>query len=96
MKLFRDLTREEFSFPLRLDVQGSFSVTKEALPHLEKTRGNLVYLSSMSGNKFLSKLRMSTLPILAQLPMPHLDNHDIAKAAINHLARHVALEEGHR
>jgi len=28
--------------------------------------------------------------------MPPMDNHDIAKAAINHLARHVALEEAHR
>jgi len=56
MKTIRELTLEEFALPLKLDVQGGFSVTKAALPHLEKTKGNIVYLSSMSGKEIVDKI----------------------------------------
>ncbi len=40
---------EDFRFNLDLNLTSNFVLTKHALPHLEKTRGNIVYISSVAG-----------------------------------------------
>jgi len=46
LKTVRELTLEEFNLPLKVDLAGSFLLSKYSLPHLEKTKGNLVFISS--------------------------------------------------
>ncbi len=45
----REMTLEDFQFNLDINLVPNFVLTKHALPHLEKTRGNIVYISSVSG-----------------------------------------------
>ncbi len=40
---------EDFDRTLRCNVRGAFLITKLALPHLRKTRGNIVYTGSEAG-----------------------------------------------
>jgi len=51
LKTLRELTLEEFNFPLKVDVSGSFLMAKFSLPHLEKTKGNMVFITSMASKK---------------------------------------------
>ncbi len=46
----RNLSVEDFKFNLDLNLTTNFVLTKQALPHLEKTRGNIVYISSVAGD----------------------------------------------
>ncbi len=45
----RNSSVEDFRFNLDLNLTSNFVLTKHALPHLEKTRGNIVYISSVAG-----------------------------------------------
>jgi len=47
VKPLKELTLEEFNLPLKVDVAGSFLLAKYSLPHLEKTKGNMVFITSM-------------------------------------------------
>jgi len=50
MKTLREMTLDEFNLTLKLDVSGSFLLAKYSLPHLEKTKGNMVFITSMASN----------------------------------------------
>lgn len=73
----RDQDLAEFERMYCLNMTSPFLLTKHSLPHLAKTKGSIVYTSSIAGHSVCgaSALYAST------------------KAALNHFARHVALEE---
>jgi len=43
----RELSLEQFNAPFKVDLQAGFLLSKYALPHLEKTKGNLAFLTSV-------------------------------------------------
>ena len=45
----RELSFEDFEMAMRVNLTASFLLTKYALPHLEKTKGTIVYNSSVAG-----------------------------------------------
>ena len=45
----RDMSRKGFEQIMDLNVTVSFLMTKYSLPHLEKTKGNILYISSVAG-----------------------------------------------
>lgn len=45
----RDFSVDTFRSVLDLNLVGPFVLTKHALPHLEKTKGNILYVSSVGG-----------------------------------------------
>jgi NAD(P)-dependent dehydrogenase (short-subunit alcohol dehydrogenase family) len=47
----RETPVEMFNFNFDLNVKCCFIMTKHALPHLEKTKGSIVFISSLTGNK---------------------------------------------
>jgi len=49
LKTLRDMTLEEFNLTWTVDVAGSFLMAKFSLPHLEKTKGNMVFITSIAG-----------------------------------------------
>ena len=40
---------EDFDFDLGINLRSNFIITKAALPHLERTKGNILYISSVAG-----------------------------------------------
>lgn len=73
----RDTKVEDFESIIKLNLTAPFALTKYALPHLEKTKGNIVYNSSVMG----------------QVPGPNLSAYCASKAALDHFVRCVAVEE---
>ncbi len=45
----RDTKLEDFQRNMELNLTTNFLLTKHALPHLEKTKGSIVYISSVAG-----------------------------------------------
>lgn len=45
----RDLSLKALNFTLGLNLVAPFVLTRQALPHLEKTKGNILYMSSVAG-----------------------------------------------
>lgn len=45
----REMTRDGFRGIMDLNLTAAFLMTKFALPHLEKTKGNILYISSSAG-----------------------------------------------
>ncbi|TRY75523.1 hypothetical protein TCAL_15566 [Tigriopus californicus] len=73
----RDKCVSDFRHTLDLNVIAPFLITKAALPHLEKTKGNILYVSSIAGTQTVH----------------NYSDYCSAKAALNHFARNVASEE---
>ncbi len=48
-KATRDLSLEDFHACSDLNYRAAFLLTKHALPHLEKTKGNILFISSVLG-----------------------------------------------
>ena len=79
----RDLATEDFDFSINLNLRSCFVITKYALPHLEKTKGNIVFISSALGLyiPFLSSCPnffKTVYFILLQLKEEWRDQQDIA------------------
>lgn len=49
--MVRDLPTKSFNKTLALNITAPFVLTKHAIPHLEKTRGNILYVSSATSIK---------------------------------------------
>ena len=49
----RGKTTEDFRRTMELNLFAPFIMTREAIPHLEKTRGNILYVSSVAGAPIL-------------------------------------------
>ena len=47
--MMRDTQMDDFMLTFNINYFCPVVMTKEALPHLEKTRGNIVYVSSIVG-----------------------------------------------
>ncbi len=93
----RGLKEEDFRWTFELNLMANVTLTKHALPHLEKTKGNILFISSIAGlfvniccdvNCLLSFLFFKGT---GQMPMGAAYNS--VKAALDHYARQVALEE---
>lgn len=69
---------DEFDRLLNVNLRSVFQLTKFALPHLEKTKGNIINISSVA----------STHAIKGTLV------YGASKAAVDHLSRNMALEMG--
>ncbi|KAK3920151.1 Dihydroanticapsin 7-dehydrogenase, partial [Frankliniella fusca] len=69
---------EDFDRQLDVNVRSVFQLTKFALPYLEKTKGNVINISSICGST----------PIKGTLA------YGTSKAAVDHLSRNMALELG--
>ncbi|KAJ1520322.1 hypothetical protein ONE63_004521 [Megalurothrips usitatus] len=69
---------EDFDRQLAINVRSVFQLTKFALPYLEKTKGNVVNVSSVA----------ATNPIKGTLA------YGTSKAAVDHLSRNMAVELG--
>ena len=68
----RETPADAFDWTLNLNLTSHFLLTKSALPHLEKTKGNLLYVSSIAGiNEESQHTYIETLKrthVLLQLP----------------------------
>ncbi len=51
LKSVREMDISEFDFNFKINFKSCFVMTKAALPHLEKTKGSIVYVSSLTGEK---------------------------------------------
>jgi meso-butanediol dehydrogenase/(S,S)-butanediol dehydrogenase/diacetyl reductase len=49
----RNMDPDLFETTFRMNVKSPFLMTKTALPHLEKTKGSIVYISSLTGIFFV-------------------------------------------
>ena len=56
----RDFTAEDFRWTMDLNLTANFVLTKHALPHLEKTKGNIVYISSVAGSYMIQLIFCQT------------------------------------
>jgi NAD(P)-dependent dehydrogenase (short-subunit alcohol dehydrogenase family) len=71
---------EAFDRMLDANVRAVFRLTREAIPHLERTGGSIVTVSSVAGLR----------------PYPNLMPYCVSKAAIDQMTRCLALELGPR
>ncbi|MFQ5766646.1 MAG: glucose 1-dehydrogenase [Acidobacteriota bacterium] len=69
---------EEFDRMLAINTRAVFRVTREAIPHLEATRGNIVNISSVAGLR----------------AFPGILPYCVSKAAVDQMTRCLALELG--
>lgn len=67
---------EDFDSIMGTNVRGTFLLTQKAVPYLIKSKGNIVNVSSVAG----------------QRPFPTLIPYCMSKAALDHFTRCVALE----
>jgi NAD(P)-dependent dehydrogenase (short-subunit alcohol dehydrogenase family) len=72
-----DTPTKRFDLQLAVNLRGTFLVTREALPHLRKTRGLVVNLASIAGT----------------IATPGLATYGAAKAAVISLTKSLAREE---
>ena len=54
-KAIRDINPEEYDQRMNVHVKTPMFLTKHALPHLEKTKGNVVFISSIIGPEIVPK-----------------------------------------
>lgn len=71
-------TEDAYDTILETNLKSSFFLIKEAIPHLEKTRGNIVNISSIASNTVI----------------PLLTTYSLTKAALDHLTRCLAVDLG--
>ena len=50
-----DLPISEYDRCMNINARSAFILTKECLPHLLKTKGNIVHVSSVTGNENIHK-----------------------------------------
>jgi NAD(P)-dependent dehydrogenase (short-subunit alcohol dehydrogenase family) len=74
---FADITPTDWEYNLAVNLNGAVNLTHTALPHLRKAGGRVVHISSGA----------------AINPIPGASVYSIAKAALNHLNKVLALEE---
>jgi meso-butanediol dehydrogenase/(S,S)-butanediol dehydrogenase/diacetyl reductase len=74
---FAETAMEGWSLALAANLTGPYALTREALPHLRKTRGVVVNVSSSLGIQ----------------PVPGAASYCVAKAGLNMLTKAMALEE---
>jgi 3-oxoacyl-[acyl-carrier protein] reductase len=73
-----EMSDEDFDYLFKTNIYSTFWLTKDAIPHLVKSRGGrIVYISSCSGNGLNS---------------PGIVPYGASKAAVNAFARGVAME----
>eukprot|EP00095_Tigriopus_kingsejongensis_P009759 maker-scaffold422_size175911-snap-gene-0.31 protein:Tk09759 transcript:maker-scaffold422_size175911-snap-gene-0.31-mRNA-1 annotation:"PREDICTED: 3-oxoacyl-" len=70
----------DFRNTLELNLIAPFLLTQAALPHLEKAKGNILYISSIAGSQTVNKY----------------SDYCASKAGLDHFARNVASEEAAR
>ncbi len=93
-----DTKLEDFQWIVNFNLTMPFLIAREALPHLRKVKGNIVFISSDSGKKCLV-VQDSTechliLPLLAGVrPDCGLIAYCASKGGLNQMARVMALEE---
>ncbi|BFZ09312.1 hypothetical protein BsWGS_12351 [Bradybaena similaris] len=71
-------TEDAYDTILDTNLKSSFFLIKEAIPHLEKTRGNIVNISSTASNTVI----------------PAATTYSLTKAALDHLTRCLAVDLG--
>lgn len=71
-----DLPLSEYDRCMNINARSAFILTKECLPHLLKTKGNIVHVSSVTGLR----------------AFPNVVAYNMSKAAVDHLVRTSALE----
>jgi NAD(P)-dependent dehydrogenase (short-subunit alcohol dehydrogenase family) len=69
---------ERFDRMMDVNLRTVFRLTRDAIPHLEKTRGNIVNVSSVAGLR----------------PYPGIMPYCVSKAAVDQMTRCLALELG--
>ncbi|KAH7671500.1 putative oxidoreductase, partial [Aphelenchoides avenae] len=69
---------ENYDFLFNVNLRSVVALTKLAVPHLEKTRGNIVNISTVGSTRLL----------------PHATFYACSKAALDHYTRHCALLYG--
>lgn len=72
----RDTSLEAWQRMMRVNVDAVFYLTQQAVPHLEKVRGSVVNVSSVTGTR----------------AFPGLVAYCVSKAAVDHLTRCAALD----
>jgi len=75
-----ETTDEAFDLMMDINVRGLFRLSRAAIPHLEKTGGNIVNVSSVAGLR----------------PYPGLLTYCASKAAVDQITRCLSLELGPR
>lgn len=80
-KYFEDTTDEEIEDIYRTNLASTVRFVKQAVPYLEKTKGNIVIISSSAGRYVLS-------------PSQRLSVYGASKAGLNQFTRAVAPELG--
>ncbi|XP_045117353.1 uncharacterized oxidoreductase TM_0325-like [Portunus trituberculatus] len=74
------VTMEDYDKQMNVNTRSVFLLMKLALPHLLKTKGNIVNISSITGLR----------------AFPEVVAYNMSKAALDHLTRTVALEVANR
>jgi NAD(P)-dependent dehydrogenase (short-subunit alcohol dehydrogenase family) len=74
----QESTEEDFDNVVNTNLKSVFFLIQLAVPHLEKTRGNIVSISSIAAN----------------MVIPNLAIYSMLKAALDHLTRCLSLELG--
>ncbi len=96
-----DLTTEEAQRVMNFNFMMPFILTREALPHLRKTKGNVIFISSCGGAccfAFMCKKKVTVdesflCTYIGQHPFPLVGVYCPSKAALNSMAKVMALEE---
>ncbi|XP_022114012.2 uncharacterized oxidoreductase TM_0325-like [Pieris rapae] len=74
----KSATLETYDIVMNTNVRGTFYLTSLAVPHLIKTKGNIVTVSSISSSQ----------------PIPNMTVYTMSKAALDHFTRNLAVELG--
>ncbi|HLY55800.1 MAG TPA: SDR family oxidoreductase [Stellaceae bacterium] len=80
-KPFMEQTEQEIHDVAHTNLISAAQLIQRAVPHLQKTRGNIVNISSTAGR-------------WTPMPSQHLSTYGASKAGINHLTRSLASELG--
>ena len=98
--LMRDTKMDDFIVTFNLNFFCPVVMTKEALPHLEKTKGNIVYVSSILGKAtlalYIDPLHWVHACVTANSPNGQgglVSAYGASKAALNYFAKAVNRQE---
>ncbi len=102
----REMAVEHFNHVMAVNVGGPFVVTQAAMPHLERVRGNVLFIASVYGDShpphpvvcppplshhiFLKKISLCTI---GNIPVSECVDYTASKAAVKMVAKNFALEE---
>ena len=73
-----EISDDDFDRMFAVNVRALFSMSREAIPHLQKTKGNIVNVSSVAGLR----------------PFPGILSYCASKAAVDQITRCLAVEVG--